>query len=158
MGKLLGLLAGRSTREGLGEGFLSEVPSNSWIDTIIFKCSLKLVDSIVNFLICIRDFNNGYFIKLLCLLIFKLKLALFSLLLIGHVLLPVLNSLGEPLLHEAGISLELVDLSTSDFLSDPFFLFFFSGSISFGLFILADSFVIELLEMVLHVHGLLRLV
>jgi hypothetical protein len=83
---------------------------------------------------------------------------LFSLLLVSHVLLPVLNTLLQPLLHEASIPLQLVDLSSSDLLLDPFLLLFLRSLVPLRLFILSVCFILELLQVSIDVHHLLGLV
>ena len=48
--------------------------------------------------------------------VFEFELALLPLFFVGHVLLPVLNTLGKPLFHKTGVSLQLVDLGASHLL------------------------------------------
>jgi hypothetical protein len=51
---------------------------NSWIDSIILKSLFKLINSIIYFACCFFDFHDSHFIEFMSLLIFELKLTLFS--------------------------------------------------------------------------------
>lgn len=118
----------------------------------------KLSDTINNFSRCRFDFLDSDVVELLRLLVFELELALLPLLLVGHVLFPVLHSLLEPLLHEAGVPLELVDLGSSHFLLLGLVQVFLVVVVGLSFVGLARCFVVELLQVVLHVHRLLGLV
>ena len=134
------------------------VRGDSWVDSIVFQSLFELGDAVVDLHACLVNLLDGRLVELLGLLILKLELALLSFLLIGHVLLPVFDSLLQPFFHEPSVPLELVDLGSADFLLDPFGFLLLGLVVALCLFILADSLVIELLEVVLHVHGLLRFV
>jgi len=52
--------------------------------------------------------------------VFKFKIASFTVFLEGLVLLPILNTLLQPLFHETGISCNFVNLSSSHLLQHAF--------------------------------------
>ena len=132
--------------------------SNSGINPIFFEGLFELVDAVNDFNRSGIDFLDSDIIELGSLLVFELELALFPLFLVSHVLLPVFDTLGEPLLHETSVSLELVDLGPSELLSNTLFLLSFRHFVSFGFFGLSDGLVVELFEVIFHIHGFLRLV
>lgn len=132
--------------------------SNSRINAIFFEGLFELVDPVNDLNRSGIDFLDSNIIEFGCLLVFELELALFPLFLVSHVLLPVFDTLGEPLLHETSVSLELVDLGPSDLLSNTLFFLSFRHFVSFGFLGLSDRLVIELFEVIFHIHGFLRLV
>lgn len=91
-------------------------------------------------------------------LILKLKVTSLAVLLQGLVLLPVLDTLLEPLLHETSISSDFIYLSSSHFLKIPFSSLAFSAVAIFSKVVLPFGFIIELFEMALHQDLLLRFV
>mmetsp|Transcript_6306 Transcript_6306/g.10246 ORF Transcript_6306/g.10246 Transcript_6306/m.10246 type:complete len:440 (-) Transcript_6306:171-1490(-) len=152
-------LRGRdSSRQRLGEGFLGVVVRDPRVDPVGVQGFFELVDAILDLAGSIVDLGDGGVVELLSLLVLELELALLPLLLVGHVLLPVLDTLGEPLFQEARVSLQLVDLSPPNFLLDSVLLLFLDVGEAFGLFRLTDGLIVELLEVSLNVHGLLGLV
>ena len=83
---------------------------------------------------------------------------LLSLFLVGHVLLPVFDTFLEPFFHETSVSLELIDLCTSYLLFVGLIHVFLILIEIIGFHLLSHGLVVKLLQVVLHVHGLLRLV
>lgn len=151
-------LGWRASRECLGQSFLCKVLGYSWVDAVVFESLLELINAIIDFSSSILNLLNGHFIELLGLFILKFQLALLSFLLVSHILLPVLHTFLEPFFQESSVSLELVDLSSSDLLLGSFFLLSFSSSVPFCFLCLPHSLVLKLLKMTFHIHGLLRLV
>ena len=70
----------------------------------------------MDFVLSLMKLLLGEGIELLSLGEVKLKLGGFTLTLDTHVLFPVLDALGQPLLHETCVSLEFVDLDAAHFL------------------------------------------
>ena len=85
-------------------------------------------------------------------------MTLFTLFLVGHVLLPVLDTFLKPLFHEARIPLELINLSSSDFLLVAILFVVRIIFVALSLVSLTICLNIELLQVRFHVGRLLRLV
>lgn len=92
---------------------------------------------------------------LFSLFVLKLQLTAFSILFDGLVFLPVFDPFLQPLFHKPSVSLEFIDLSTSNFLSHfvlclVFFLLRFLSNT-----FLSQSLLLKLLLVLLHVQLLL---
>lgn len=74
------------------------------------------------------------------------------------ILLPILDALLVPLLHEAGIPLQLIDLNAAHFLLSHVVRFLFLLVKFLGQICLSRLLIVELLHVRLHVELLLRLV
>ena len=86
---------------------------------LVLQVALELLDVIIYLLGGLLDLGNGDLVVLFSFLVFEFEVAALTLLFQGLVLLPVLDTLLEPLFHEAGISCNLVDLGSSHFLEHP---------------------------------------
>jgi len=139
-------------------GVVGELLSYLWVDVVVDQRLFELLDTVLNLSAGCIDSCNGCVFEFLRLLILKFKLTLLTLLLVRHILLPILNTLLKPLFHETGVSLQLVDLSTSDLLLFLLLLGFLSVVEGLSFVGLAISLVLELLQVTLHVGLLLRLV
>ena len=135
-----------------------EFVSHLWLDSTRLERGLKFSDTIFNFICGVVNALISCLFHLLSLAVFELELALLTLLLVCHVLLPVFDTLLEPFLHEASVPLKFVDLSASDLLlAEPTCLLI--GSVCLlGFFILTISLFLELGKVTLHVRLLLGLV
>ena len=86
---------------------------------LVLQVALELLDVIIYLLGGLLDLGNGDLVVLFSFLVFEFEVAALTLLFQGLVLLPVLDTLLEPLFHEASISCDLVDLGSSHFLEHP---------------------------------------
>lgn len=119
---------------------------------------LKLVDSVDNLVLGILQFLLSDHIEFLGLFEIELKLFTFTISLALLVFLPVFNTLLVPLLHEASIALQLVDLDSAHLLlphgGDLLILGITAcGEVRLGLLLF-----IKLLQVRFHIELLLRLV
>jgi hypothetical protein len=85
-------------------------------------------------------------------------LSLLSFLLVSHILFPVFNSLLQPFFHESSISLKFVNLRSSNLLLVGLTHVPFLIHVLFSFISLSFCLIIRLLEVVFHVHLLLRFV
>ena len=85
-------------------------------DTLGQQVLFKLSDAIVHLILSLLQLVLGHFVVLLSLSKVEFKLSGLSGAFHLHVCFPILNALRQPLLHEAGISLQLVDLDATHFL------------------------------------------
>jgi hypothetical protein len=86
---------------------------------LVLQVALELLDVIIYLLGGLLDLGNSDLVVLFSFLVFEFEVAALTLLFQGLVLLPVLDTLLEPLFHEASISCNLVDLGSSHFLEHP---------------------------------------
>lgn len=86
---------------------------------LVLQVALELLDVIIYLLGGLLDLGNSDLVVLFSFLVFEFEVAALTLLFQGLVLLPVLDTLLEPLFHEASISCDLVDLGSSHFLEHP---------------------------------------
>lgn len=86
---------------------------------LVLQVALEVLDVVVYLLGGLLDLGNSDLVVLFSFLVFEFEVASLTLLFQGLVLLPVLDTLLEPLFHEASISCDLVDLGSSHFLEHP---------------------------------------
>ena len=87
-----------------------------WVDAIRLQSILEGINSVSYLILCILELILGNCVEFLGLLEVELKLVALTVSLALLILLPVFYTLLVPLLHEAGISLQLVDLNSAHFL------------------------------------------
>lgn len=85
-------------------------------DTLGQQVLFKLSDAIVHLILSLLQLVLGHFVVFLSLDEVKFKLSGLPSAFHLHVCFPILNTLRQPLLHETGISLQLVDLDATHFL------------------------------------------
>lgn len=117
-----------------------------------------MFNTVIDFRAGLIDLLNSKLVEFLGLLVFEFKLTLLPLFLVGHILLPIFNTLGQPLFQEPSVSLEFVYLGPSDLLLDSLLLLCLSSSMLVCLLSLPLCFIIKFLKVIFHVHGLLGLV
>lgn len=123
-----------------------------------FECALKILDAIVDFLASLINLGKSKLVVFFSFLILKLEITAFSFLLERLILLPVLNTLLEPLFHEASIPSYFIDLSGSHLLKHPLTSLPFLSVTLLRKQILSHLLIIKLFLVTLHEYLLLRLV
>ena len=131
---------------------------NTRVDSVVSKRLLEGVDAIRDLIFGFLKLFLSNCVELLRLSKFEFKLLSFSIALSLLILFPVFNSLLVPLLHEASVALQLVNLNSAHFLLAHrrhlgFFGVVTSCNASLALFLL-----LKLVEVGFHVELLLRLV
>lgn len=117
---------------------------------LILQVALELLDVIIYLLGGLLDLGNSDLVVLFSFLVFEFEVASLTLLFQGLVLLPVLDTLLEPLFHEASISCDLVDLGSSHFLEHPLTSLPFLSITLLCDIILSHLLIIKLLLVTLH--------
>lgn len=139
-------------------GSLSGVFLDTRVDALGLERLLEGINSIMDLPGHLFELGDSDVVIFLGLLVVELELRVFSLLFDLLVLLPVIDSLLLPLLHETGVSLELVDLNAPHFLFTQGVGLLFLVLQALGHTLLVQSFLVELLHVSLHVEHLLGLV
>lgn len=152
--------AWHSTRisKAVCDGAVSLVFLHAGVNTVKLEGLFEGVDSVGDLVLCLLELRLGDDIVLLSLSKFEFQLLCLAVTLALLVLLPVFDTLLVPLLHEAGIALQFIDLDAAHFL--------LAHSLNLGLFggaagceaILAILLFFKLIQVRLHVELLLRLV
>ena len=137
--------------ETVGDGPLRIILGNTRVDAIRLQGGLERVDTVGDLIFGILELLLSYFVESLSLLEVELQLFALTVALPLLVLLPVLDTLLVPFLHETRVALEFVDLDTAHLLlahSGDLLVFVVKAGGLAGLTVL---FLLKLLEMRLHV-------
>ena len=141
--------------EGLSDRFICNFFGNLSGFAHGCKLGLELSNAVVHLKVGIFQLGGYNLVKFLSLGVIKIQLRGLSFLLLGHVDLPVVDTLLEPLLHKASVALQLVDLNAAHLLLLPHFfvtvLFVELGS----LVSLSHLFIVKFLNVDLKINFLL---
>lgn len=88
------------------------------LDTLLLEILLKLINTFNYLIIRGVDLSHRVLLELVGLLVLELKSLSLSFFLDHHVLLPILDSFPQPLLHEPSVPLEFVDVGLAIVLLD----------------------------------------
>ena len=144
--------------ETVGDGPLRIVLGDTRVDTIRLQGGLERVDTVGDLILGILQLLLGYVVEFLSLFEVELQLFALTVALPLLVLLPVLDTLLVPFLHETCVALEFVDLDTAHLLlahGGDLLVFVVEAS---GLASLTVLFILELVEVRLHIQLLLGLI
>lgn len=128
------------------------------INTVRLEGLLEGFDSVRDFVFGLLKLGLGDYVELLSLAKFEFELLGLTVALPLLVLLPVFDTLLVPLLHEAGIALQFVDLDAAHFLLAHCRHLGFFGGAAGRKTVLAVLLLLKLLQVSLHVQLLLWLV
>lgn len=109
-----------------------------------------MLDVVIYLLGGLLDLGNSDLVVLFSFIVFEFEVAALTLLFQGLVLLPVLDTLLEPLFHEACISCNLVDLGSPHFLEHPLTSLPFLSITLLCNMVLSHLLIIKLLLVTLH--------
>ena len=125
---------------------------------IIFKVSFKKSYTIINFLTGLFYLGEGQLMVLLSFFILEFKVFSFSIFLQCLIFLPILDTFLEPLLHEASIASNFVDLSRPHVQEGSLLRWLLVSIALFGKRVLFILLIVIFLEMFLHYDLFLRFV
>jgi len=144
--------------ETLRNYLLSRRLFNFGVDSNGAKRVFKGFNSVLNLRFCLCEFSLSQIVELLRLFEVKFELFGFAVPLTLLVLLPVFDALLVPLLHEASVPLQLIDLNSAHFLLTHVIRFLLLKLLFVGDLRLPFLLVVELLHVIFHVELLLGLV
>lgn len=160
-GRLTGLVHGdggrlpRVAAQSLVDGTVSILFLDFGTDSLSFHVPFKFSDTVVNLILSLLKLRLGHLVVLLSFSEVKFQLASLTGPLDLHVSFPVFDTLSEPLLHEASISLQFVNLNTAHLLlfARVVITVMLIGTLSHVS--LSNSLIIELLKVTFEVNILL---
>ena len=145
-------------REAVGNGLVGDVLLDAGVDTLGLEGLFEVRDAVLNLIVGVVELLEGDGVVLLSLLVVEFKLLAFAVLFPLLVLLPVFDSLRVPLLHEASVALQLVDLDASHLLLALGLHVLLPVGMGLGIGCLTLLFVFKFADVGLHIEGLLGLV